>query len=500
MIDVTGVRNRILEMAIRGELSNRIGTKEDVDALLVSIATERLALLKKKETKISKTSEMINEGIFDIPDTWKWVPLGEVCIMLSRGKSPKYSELKKYPVFAQKCNQPNKLVLSKAQFLDETTLAKWPDYFRLREKDIVINSTGTGTMGRVGYYVTDSLNPEYPFMLPDSHVTVVRAGSGIVSKYLYYALRSVSLQAIMEKQFRGSTNQKEFYIDSVYAMPIPLPPAEEQQLIANKLDVVFEVLKFIEYAQNEYTINIQILKNKLINAGIQGKLTKQISEDGTAEDLYAEIQAEKMKLIQAGKIKKEKFLPEITEDEKPFDIPQNWKWVRLGDISWFQGGYAFKSNLYVEDSDNQVIRLGNVKQNALLLNARPVFISDELANEVEDYRIKENDILITMTGTRRKRDYFYAKCVDQSDLQGKNLYLNQRVGCIKVVNGVYPKFLVIALQNTEIRKIIFGRETGAVNQGNLGSEDIKKFVYIPLPPYAEQVRIVDKIDELLANL
>lgn len=162
------------------------------------------------------------------------------------------------------------------------------------------------------------------------------------------------------------------------------------------------------------------------------------------------------------------------------------------------GGYAFKSNLYVEDSDNQVIRLGNVKQNVLLVDARPVFISDELAKEVEDYRIRENDILITMTGTRRKKDYFYAKCVEQSDLQGKKLYLNQRVGCIRVVDGVYPQFLVIALQNTEIRKIIFERETGAVNQGNLGSEDIKKFVYIPLPPYAEQIRIVEKIREVIS--
>ena len=72
-----------------------------------------------------------------------------------------------------------------------------------------------------------------------------------------------------------------------------------------------------------------------------------------------------------------------------------------------------------------------------------------------------------MTGTRRKKDYFYAKCVEQSDLQEKKLYLNQRVGCIRVVDGVYPQFLVIALQNTEIRKTIFERETGAVNQGNL---------------------------------
>lgn len=226
-------------------------------------------------------------------------------------------------------------------------------------------------------------------------------------------------------------------------------------------------------------------------------MLEQLPEDETAEDLYAKIRVEKTALMQQGKIKKEKALPEITEDEIPFDIPSNWKWVRLGEISCFQGGYAFKSNLYVENSDNQVIRLGNVKQNALLSDARPVFISDELAKEVEDYRIRENDILITMTGTRRKKDYFYAKCVEQSDLQGKKLYLNQRVGCIRVADGVYPQFLVIALQNTEIRKIIFERETGAVNQGNLGSEDIKKFVYIPLPPYPEQVRITDKINELI---
>ena len=106
MIDIKAVKNRILEKAIRGELVPHMGNINQVDKIIDKISVEYQELAKRKETKISKTAEMNSDEIFEIPENWKWVPLGKLCIMLSRGKSPKYSEEKKYPVFAQKCNQP----------------------------------------------------------------------------------------------------------------------------------------------------------------------------------------------------------------------------------------------------------------------------------------------------------------------------------------------------------------------------------------------------------
>ncbi len=491
MIDVAGVRNRLIEKAIRGELSNRIGSKEDVDALLISIETERLALLKKKETKISKASEMINEGIFNIPNTWKWVSLGKVCIMLSRGKSPKYSESKKYPVFAQKCNQPNELALSKAQFLDETTLAKWPDYFRLREKDIVINSTGTGTMGRIGYYVTDTLNPEYPFMLPDSHITVVRAGSGIVSKYLYYALKSASLQTIMEKQFRGSTNQKEFYIDSVYSMPIPLPPVEEQQLITNKLDEAFNILKFIEHAQNEYAVNTKILKNKLINAGIQGKLTKQFPEDGNTEDLYSKIQAERMIILERRKGKEDKKIKAV-ESDVPFKIPSHWKWIRLGNIGLFKKGpfgSALTKSMFVQKGMDTVKVYE--QQHAIKKDWElgTYYITREYFNEkMSGFEVMPGDIIVSCAGTIGET-YIMPDEIEQG-------IINQALMRVTLAEGIDKKFFQYYF-DANLKKSAQEESNGSAIK-NIPPFDVLKNWYFPLTSIEEQRRIVSKIDEILA--
>ena len=168
----------------------------------------------------------------------------------------------------------------------------------------------------------------------------------------------------------------------------------------------------------------QQLRNSILQMAIEGKLTEQRAEDGNASDLLKEIKAEKAKLIAQKKIKKEKSLPEISEDEIPFEIPDNWVWTRLGDIARFQGGYAYKSGEYVATSNNQVIRLGNVKNDKLLLDVNPVFITNDYADDTQQYCIKVDDILFTMTGTRRKRDYFYTKLITNDDIYSLNLFLN----------------------------------------------------------------------------
>ena len=170
MIDTASVKMRIIRMAISGELTKRPETDFNIEQCLATIHEEYLRLLKNGETKKKKEAPMIEEGLFEIPQSWAWVPLGKLCTFLSRGKSPKYSSEKLYPVFAQKCNQPNGLALEKAKFLDKNTLEKWAPYFRLHEQDVLINSTGTGTMGRVGFYLTESLDDQYPFMLSLIHI------------------------------------------------------------------------------------------------------------------------------------------------------------------------------------------------------------------------------------------------------------------------------------------------------------------------------------------
>lgn len=496
------LKNSILQLAVQGKLVEQRPEEGTAKELLEQIKAEKEKLIKEKKIKKEKPlPEIMEEDIpFEIPKSWEWMRINDlVSKTIKRGKSPTYIDKSNVQVFAQKCNvKTGGINMELAQFLDEAKLTKYPEDEFLIDGDIVINSTGGGTMGRVGIF-RESDRIGNMRIVPDSHVTVVRVIDGVNEKYLFYMLKYN--QKVLEGAGEGSTNQKELKPITIMNLVIPLPPLEEQKRIVAKIE---EILPYIEQYDKAYTkletFNKKFpedMKKSILQLAMQGKLVEQRPEEDTADELYEQIVAEKAQLIKDGKIKKEKSLPEITEDEIPFEIPSSWKWVRLGEITFFQGGYAFKSTEYVAQSDNQVIRLGNVKQGRLLTDVKQVFIGDEQAEKAKEYQIKPNDILVTMTGTRRKKDYLYICRVQEEDISERNLFINQRVGCFRTFNYVDIGYLVVALQNDTIRDIIFQKETGTANQGNLGSEDMKKYIYIPLPPLAEQERIVAKIEELL---
>lgn len=478
-------------MAIRGKLVSHTGSVNQVDSILESISIEYQNLVNKKETKISKMAEMYSDDIFDIPDNWKWVPLGKLCILLSRGKSPKYSEEKKYPVFAQKCNQPNALALWKALFIDPETLDKWPEFFRLRDKDVVINSTGTGTVGRIGYYTSETLNSKYPFMLPDSHVTVVRTGEGIISKYIYYVLRSITLQNIMEKTFRGSTNQKEFYIDSVYATPIPVPPTQEQEAIVRKLDAAFAQLSNIDELQEKYSSDIEVLKNKLIDAGIQGKLTEQLPEDCKAEALYSLMIEEKKQILKDRKGREDKNIKDVDIDV-PYELPGNWKWVRFGEIGLFKKGpfgSALTKSMFVPKSDDTVKVYE--QQHAIQKNSElgTYYITREYFDDkMRGFEVLPGDILVSCAGTIGET-YILPDEIEQG-------IINQALMRVSLVPSVNKRFFQYYF-DANLKKTAQEESNGSAIK-NIPPFDVMKNWYFPLAPLKEQERIVEKIEELLA--
>ena len=180
----------------------------------------------------------------------------------------------------------------------------------------------------------------------------------------------------------------------------------------------------------------------------------------------------------------------------PFEVPEGWVWCKLGDIANFQGGYAYKSNTYVNQSDWQVIRIGNVKNDNLLLDTQPIFVEDIIGKETaEKYLLQKDDILFTMTGTKGKRDYFYSVKVP---LISKKLLLNQRVGCLRSLSPeVDIDFICFALKGKYVLDAIFSTETGNVSQGNISSENTLN-LNIAIPPLAEQHRIVDEIKRWFA--
>lgn len=192
-----------------------------------------------------------DEVPFVLPPKWKWVQLETICSYLQRGKSPKYSEIKQLPVIAQKCNQWDGLHMERALFIDPATIESYKPERFLQQNDILLNSTGTGTLGRVGLY-DSSVNP-YEQAVADGHVTVIRINNTIAHPYfIKHALASTKFQTIIIDAATGTTKQKELNLSTVKQLLVPLPPIEEQRRIVAKLEEVFEGVKqlgsLMEYA------------------------------------------------------------------------------------------------------------------------------------------------------------------------------------------------------------------------------------------------------------
>ncbi len=234
------LKKSILQEAIEGRLVPQDPNDEPASVLLDKIRKEKEQLVKEgklKKKDLEETPITEEEIPFEVPESWEWCRLNNICIFLSRGKSPSYSDIpNEYPVFAQKCNlKDGGISLEQARFLRPETVSKWQEEYHLHTDDILVNSTGTGTVCRTRLFHESCLG-NYPFTVPDSHVSVVRTSDCICSAYIYYLFNSKFYQDYWEDRLAGSTNQKELYIGVLQNTIIPLPPLAEQHRIVEKLE------------------------------------------------------------------------------------------------------------------------------------------------------------------------------------------------------------------------------------------------------------------------
>ena len=253
------LRKSILQAAVEGKLTEQSDDDEPASVLLAGIREKRAQLVREGKAKPVKGGESIiyrddaghwferrgksdpvcidEEIPFDIPDSWCWARLGAVTPYVQRGKSPKYSSIEKYPVVAQKCNQWSGFSLEKAKFIDPTTLAAYDTERYLQDGDLLWNSTGLGTLGRMAVYQSE-VNP-YELAVADSHVTVIRTIVNWMSyRYLFFYFAGPSVQSTIESKSSGTTKQKELAVSTVLNYLVPVPPLAEQHRIVEKVDAV----------------------------------------------------------------------------------------------------------------------------------------------------------------------------------------------------------------------------------------------------------------------
>ena len=258
----TLLKKSILQEAIQGRLVPQIAEEGTAKELLEQIKKEKKKLVKEGKLKKSSLANSVifrgddnkyweksedgavcidDEIPFDIPANWAWVRLDDICSFIHRGKSPKYSLIEKYPVVAQKCNQWSGFSIEKAKFIEPQSISSYKEEYFLQDKDLMWNSTGLGTLGRMAIYYM-ILNP-YELAVADSHVTVIRPyKTHIVSEYLYYYFASNTVQSVIEDKSDGSTKQKELATKTVKAYLVPIPPFAEQQRIVQKIKSVTSIM------------------------------------------------------------------------------------------------------------------------------------------------------------------------------------------------------------------------------------------------------------------
>ena len=514
------LKNSILQMAVQGKLVPQDPNDEPASVLLERIRAEKERLIKEKKIKREKNPSVIFKGAdntpyekigdevrsladevpFDIPDSWEWVRLIDVCEYIQRGKSPKYSPIKKYPVVAQKCNQWSGFSIEKAQFIEPNSLSSYGPERLLQDNDLMWNSTGLGTLGRMAIYKT-AANP-YELAVADSHVTVIRPlKQFVLPEYLYYYFANPSVQSVIEDQADGTTKQKELATATIKAYLTPIPPLDEQRRILAKLSEVLPVVKNYGVVYDETTAMQEAfpesLKKSILQEAVQGKLVPQDPSDEPAEALLERIRAEKQRLIKEGKIKKDKHesvifrrdnshyekldgMERCIDDELPFEIPESWAWVRWGAIAEsIQYGYNAPAK---QEGCIRMVRISDIHENTVAWSSVPFCDIDD--SDIPTYLLQANDILFARTGGTVGKSFLVSEVPCESIYAG---YLIRT----RYSSLLCPQYLKYFMESPLYWQQLKSGTT-ATAQPNCNGQTLAKML-LPLPPANEQLRIVDNL-------
>ena len=318
------LKSSILQRAIEGKLVPQRQEEGTAKELLAEIRAEKARLVKEKKIKKSKPLPEITdeEKPFDIPESWEWVRIGEL-FSLQAGKNIQATYI----------------------YHEQTESHVYPCYGGNGVRGFVefFNSEGDfPIIGRQGALCGNINRAKGKFYATEHAVLTTTFANTDVSWACYF------LKALNLNQYATATAQPGLAVSKINQVLIPLPPLAEQHRIVAKIEELQPDIDAYDKAQTKLrTIEQRFpddMKKSLLQYAIEGKLVPQRKEEGTAKDLLAKIWAEKARLIKEKKIKKTKPLPAITDDEKPYAIPDSWEWRRLGDISTIvTGGTPSKS-------------------------------------------------------------------------------------------------------------------------------------------------------------
>ncbi|MZH17912.1 restriction endonuclease [Clostridium sp. BIOML-A1] len=473
------LKNSILQLAVQGKLVEQRAEEGTARELLEQIKLEKDQLIKDKKIKKSKPlPEITEEEIpYEIPESWEWVRLGNIIILQSgQDLQPAFynSEEKGIPYLTGASNIEDGNII----------INRWTESPKAIANQGDLLLTCKGTVGK-----TTLLN------LSEVHIARQIMGIRTLGASILYIKLFVESQITYLKS-KAKSMIPGIERNNVLNLCIPVPPLEEQHRIVAKIE---EILPYIDQYDKAYTkletFNKKFpedMEKSILQMAMQGKLVEQRPEEGTADELYEQIVAEKAQLIKDGKIKKEKPLPEITEDEIPFEIPSSWKWVRFQEVcAVLTCGYASTPEYVAENIGMPFISAKNIKPYKFMPDDHK-YIKRELYDKLTQTCCpKKNDILLTRVGAGIGEAAIID--IDMEFAIYVSLTLIKLVDYKQLDNRYILYWLNSPIGTDNARKNIFGK---GASQGNLNVNNVRTFL-VPLPPLEEQKRIVAKVDELL---
>ena len=475
------LKNSILQLAIQGKLVEQRPEEGTGEELYRQIQAEKQKLIRegkiKKEKPLPEIAE--DEVPFDIPESWKWVRLGD-CSSYAQAKV-KISPLS---------------ITSDMWSLDLEDIEKETGRIHTFCKAAERKISGDRVCFAKGQILYSKLRPYLKKILvaPDAGICTPElvpfsVYGGIRPDYIANALRAPHVDFVINSVTYG-VKMPRVGTETMVNLLIPLPPLTEQKRIVGKIEELLPLIDRYEKAWSrleEFNRRFPAdMQKSLLQMAIQGKLVEQRAEEGTGEELYRQIQAEKQRLIKEGKIKKEKPLPDIAEDEVPFEIPESWKWCFVGELFSHNTGKAMNASAKKVDKSGSIrkfITTSNLYWNAFDFSTiKQMFFSDD---ELERCTIKKGDLLMNEGGAYFGRtaiwNYDYEICF-QNHVHRLRPYSD-----IELMYFYYVFFFY--------RNMNMMRAKGTAMPG-LSSVTLHNMM-IPLPPLAEQKRIVAKLEELL---
>ena len=508
------LKNSILQWAIQGKLVPQDTNDEPASVLLERIREEKERLIKEKKIKRDKNASVIFRGEdnsyyekllatgevkcideeipFEIPQGWEWTRIGYIFNHTS-GKQQSSSN--------KGGGTPQKFITTSNLYwghfiLDNVKVMNFTD------EEIKTCSATKGDLlvceGGAGYGRSAIWNENYDICL-QNHVHRLRPCVSDICEYVYYFIyllkESNNLASVGTAMPGLSANRLK-------GLLLPFPPLSEQRRIVAKLAELLPQIEKYNNVQNKLNeLNTTIkdcLKKSILQEAIQGKLVQQFAEEGTAQELLEQIKTEKQKLVKEGKLKKSALKDSVIfkgDDNKywekngkdvvcidaeiPFEVPSSWIWCRMGDCVSIMGGYAFKSYDLKSSLGIRVIRISDISEKGLVDKNIVKYNGNE---DLTQYLIKRNDILIAMTGGT------VGKSLLLTEKLSEPLLLNQRVAIIRNI-WINVEYLNAFLHSPYIKQII-DKKKNSTND-NISMSDLNGFL-IPLPPLKEQYRIVER--------